>query len=175
MIPRSIRCIATCCAHGRVPLPAGCATPIEGPGEASVGHAQRTRSKPALRVPGGSARPISIAGSAPGPTPASRRPPTPSRRDVCRRAKPLQPLRSETVSSYQITTRSVHSSMGRRGRRGPTTPCPRGLIGCTSRVQWDDRTVRILDRRTGRSCASIGAISLAATVTTDEDQPRRTP
>jgi len=86
----------------------------------------------------------------------------------------LQPLPLEPFRYYQHGTRSVHLD-GHVEVAAAYYSVPPGLIGCHVAVQWDDRTVRILDPRTGALLREHRRNQPGRYRTTDEDRPRRTP
>lgn len=86
----------------------------------------------------------------------------------------LQPLPLEPFRYYHYGTRSVHLD-GHVEVAAGYYSVPPGRIGSAVDVQWDDRSVRILDRRTGELLREHRRDQPGRYRTKDEDRPRRTP
>jgi transposase len=86
----------------------------------------------------------------------------------------LQPLPLEPFRYYEYGTRSVHLD-GHVEVAAAYYSVPPGRIGSAVDVQWDERTVRILDPRTGDLLREHRRDQPGRYRTQDEDRPRRTP
>jgi len=86
----------------------------------------------------------------------------------------LRPLPLEPFRYYQYGTRSVHLD-GHVEVAAAYYSVPPGRIGSAVDVQWDERTVRILDPHTGELLREHRRDQPGRYRTKDEDRPRRTP
>jgi hypothetical protein len=97
----------------------------------------------------------------------------PSRRDVCGgAASALQPLPLEPFRYYRFGVRTGASRWLRRSRTAAVHRRAAGWIGRASTVQWNDLFVRLLDPKTGSSCASMCARRAAGTASTTPNAAR---
>jgi transposase len=86
----------------------------------------------------------------------------------------LQPLPLEPFRYYEYGTRSVHLD-GHVEVAAAYYSVPPGRLGTAVAVQWDERTVRILDPRTGELLREHRRDQPGRYRTQDADRPRRTP
>jgi transposase len=86
----------------------------------------------------------------------------------------LQALPLEPFRYYQYGTRSVHLD-GHVEIAAAYYSVPPGRIGTVVHVQWDERTVRILDPHTGELLREHRRDQPGRYRTKEEDRPRRTP